>query len=350
MGFLDEYIGYGVAGVPVGRLVAFTVLAVLSLLARKLAAFVMRKGAGSGGGVPACFLRDAARPVGMIVFWGGLYASLRLLGISPGLSAVALKLFLFLVLAGVVWTVWILIDSVASRKCLTEIPVVSSLDNQLVPVLRKLAKIIVGALGVGFFLQMLGYPLSGIIAGLGIGGLAVALAAQDSLSGFFSSIILFMDKPFRVGDFVQIGSTTGTVEEIGLRSTRIRTMGKTLVSIPNKEVVDSTIDNLSQRPMRRTEIEVGVTYGPTPPMMEALLESLRDLLHRNPDVDDETITVFFTGFGSYALNIEMKFFVKTTDYVEWLRIREEINLSVMHAVSEAGMEFAFPTQTIHMGG
>jgi len=350
VGFLDDYTGYGVAGIPLGRLAAFVVLAAASLLARKLAAFVMRRSAGRGDGVLACFLRDAARPVGMIVFWGGLYASLRLLGISPGLSAVALKLFLFLVLAGVVWTVWILIDSVASRKCSTGDAAGSRLDNQMVPVLRKLAKILAGALGIGFFLQMLGYPLSGIIAGLGIGGLAVALAAQDSLSGFFSSIILFMDKPFMVGDFVQIGSTTGTVEEIGLRSTRIRTIGKTLVSIPNKEVVDSIIDNLSQRPMRRTEITVGVTYGSTPAMLESLLASLRKLLLDNPDVDDETILVFFTEFGSSSLNIEMRFFVKTTDYAEWLRMREEINLSVMNAVSGAGMEFAFPTRTIHMGG
>lgn len=350
MGFLDDYISYGVAGFPLGRVAAFAVLAVLALLARKLAVFVMRRSAGRGDGVPACFLRNAARPVGMIVFWGGLYASLKILGISPGLSAVALKLFLFLVLAGIVWAVWILIDSFASGKCSTGISAGSRLDSQMVPVLRKLAKILVGALGVGFFLQMLGYPLSGIIAGLGIGGLAVALAAQDSLSGFFSSIILFMDKPFMVGDFVQIGNTTGTVEEIGLRSTRIRTIGRTLVSIPNKEVVDSIIDNLSQRPMRRTEISVGVTYGATPAMMEALLDSLRDLLMKDPMVDDETIMVFFTEFGSYSLNIEMKFFVKTTDFAEWMRMREEINLSVMRAVNAAGMQFAFPTQTIHMGG
>jgi len=108
--------------------------------------------------------------------------------------------------------------------------------------------------------------------------------------------------------------------------------------------------NLSERPMRRTEITVGVTYGSTPAMLESLLASLRKLLLDNPDVDDETIIVFFTEFGSSSLNIEMKFFVKTTDFVEWLRIREEINLSVMRAVSEAGMQFAFPTQTIHMGG
>jgi MscS family membrane protein len=350
LGFLDDFIGYAVAGVPLGRMGAFAVLAALSLLVRKLAACLIRKSAGKGEGIPACFLRQAARPVGMVVFWGGLYVSLKILGISPGLSAVALKLFLFLVLAGTVWIVWILIDSFASRRCSTDSAAGSRLDNQMVPVLRKLAKILVGAMGAGFFLQMLGYPLSGIIAGLGIGGLAVALAAQDSLSGFFSSIILFMDKPFRVGDFVQIGSTTGTVSEIGLRSTRIRTVGKTLVSIPNKEVVDSIIDNLSERPMRRTEITVGVTYGSTPAMLESLLASLRKLLLDNPDVDDETIIVFFTEFGSSSLNIEMKFFVKTTDFVEWLRIREEINLSVMRAVSEAGMQFAFPTQTIHMGG
>lgn len=349
MGFLDEYINYAAAGLPLGRAGAFVVLAALSLLAGKIASSVMRRSAGRGNGVLACFLGNAARPVGMIVFWGGLYGALKLLGISPGLMAVALKLFLFLLLAGAVWTVWILIDSVASGKCSTGIAG-SHLDSQMVPVLRKLAKILAGALGVGFFLQMLGYPLSGIIAGLGIGGLAVALAAQDSLSGFFSSIILFMDKPFRVGDLVQIGGITGIVEEIGLRSTRIRTLDRTLVSIPNKEVVDSTIDNLSERPMRRIEITVGVTYGPGPREIEGLVESLRSLLLEDPMVDGETVQVFFAAFGSYSLNIEMKFFVKTTDFLEWLRVREAINLSVMRAVKEAGMEFAFPTQTIHMGG
>lgn len=349
MGFLDEFAGFRAGGIPLGRIGGFLILAGLSYLAGKLVSLLMRKVSGRGESVLAVFLRNAARPVGVVALWSGLYFSLGFLGISPGLSALALKLLMFLILAGVVWTIWILLDSIAARMASVALSTDSKLDDQMVPVLRKLAKIAVGALGAAFFLQMLGYPVSGIIAGLGIGGLAVALAAQDSLSGFFSSVVLFMDRPFVVGDFVQIGGTTGTVEEIGFRSTRIRTLGRTLVSIPNKEVVDSTIDNLSRRPMRRTEITVGVTYGATASMMRALLDDLRGLLSSNPAVDGETVTVFFTEFGPYSLNVEMKFFIRTTEFVEWLRLREEINLSVMGAVQARGMSFAFPTQTIHMG-
>lgn len=349
MHVFNDLAGFRAGGIPLGRIGGFLILAALSFLVGRLVSLALRKGSGKGDGVPSVFLRNAARPVGVVALWTGLYLSLGFMGVSPGLSAVSLKLLTFLILAGVVWTVWILIDSIASRMAAVALATESRLDDQMVPVLRKLAKVLVGALGAAFFLQMLGYPVSGIIAGLGIGGLAVALAAQDSLSGFFSSIVLFMDRPFVVGDFIQIGGTSGTVEEIGLRSTRIRTMGKTLVSIPNKEVVDSTIDNLSRRPMRRTEITVGVTYGATAPMMEALLGDLRELLAGNPMVDGETVMVFFTEFGAYSLNIEMKFFIRTTDFVEWMRLRQEINLSVMEAVHERGMNFAFPTQTIHMG-
>ncbi len=346
---LQDLISLRFAGLPVGRMILFIALAGVSLALQKIIASIMRRASGKSETVPADFLRSAARPAGVMVLWGGLYFSLKLAGIPPALSALALKLLLFLVLAGAVWTIWALIDAVASGMARKASATESRLDDQMVPLLRKLCKILAAALGVAFFLQMLGYPVSGIIAGLGIGGLAVALAAQDSLSGFFSSLVLFLDKPFMVGDFIQIGGTTGTVEEIGFRSTRIRTMGKTLVSIPNKEVVDSTIDNLSRRPMRRTEITLRITYDCTPERMESLLEGLRRLLREHPMVHDEALLVHFTEFGAYSLNVEMKFFITTTEFEEWLGAREDINLQVMRAVHGLGLDFAFPTQTVHLG-
>ncbi len=345
---LQKLISLRYAGLPVGRVALFAVLVGISLILRKLVDALMRRAAGGSRTVTADFLRSAARPARMMVLWGGFYLALKYAGVPPAVSALALKLLLFLMLAGGVWTVWALIDAVAEEMARKASATESRLDDQMVPLLRKLCKILVGALGAAFFLQMLGYPVSGIITGMGIGGLAVALAAQDSLSGFFSSVVLFLDKPFMVGDFIQIGDTVGTVEEIGFRSTRIRTMGKTLVSIPNKEVVDSTIDNLSRRPMRRAEITIGITYGSTPERMESLLEGLRRLLGEHPMVHDDAVFVNFTEFGTHSLNVEMKFFITTTDFREWLNVREDINLRVMREVRGQGLAFAFPTRTVHL--
>lgn len=151
-----------------------------------------------------------------------------------------------------------------------------------------------------------------------------------------------------VGDFVQVGSVSGTVEEVGLRSTRIRTLGKTLVTIPNKEIVDSTIDNLSKRPMRRCEINLGITYSATAEQMAELVTGLRALL-----VDDEMAVhdgsnVHFTTFGDSSLNIEMVFFINTADYSTFLQSRQEINIKIMHLVQELGLDFAFPSTSVYL--
>jgi MscS family membrane protein len=346
--FLRSAIDWQVGGFPAGRAVAALAVFALTLLVRGIVrALMLRKGSRGQGFLKALICRERT-PVSFLILILGIYAAIRVLPVSGTLILWTKRLLLLLGTFDVVWILIRVTDAVSDSMTELADGTESQLDDQLVPILRKAAKVLIVALGVVFYMQAMGYPVSGIVAGLGIGGLAVALAAQDTLSGLFASVAIFLDRPFMVGDFVKVGDVIGTVEEIGLRSSRIRTIGKTLVTIPNKQLIDDVVDNWSLRPMRRTEITVGVTYGTSPTKMEELLSRLRTMLDENPDVDDGMKIVNFTTFAASSLNVELKFFLATADYIEWLNMLEKVNLRIMHIVSDLGLEFAFPSTSVYL--
>jgi MscS family membrane protein len=199
--------------------------------------------------------------------------------------------------------------------------------------------------------QNLGYSVGSLLAGLGIGGLAVALAAQDSIANFFGSVVVAMDRPMRVGDFVKISGFTGTIEEVGLRSTRMRTREKTLVTIPNKMMANEIIENFSAISRRRIDQTLGVTYETEPGQMEGILEDLRKLLKEDDGIDQaEQQIVRFNAFGSSSLDILVVYFATTNEFAAALEVRERLNLKMMRAVLARGLSFAFPTQTLYLEG
>ena len=227
----------------------------------------------------------------------------------------------------------------------------NALDDQLVPLVARAAKVVVWLLAILMVLQNMGYSISGLIAGLGVGGLAVALAAQKTLADVFGSVMLLADRPFAIGDWVisPDKEIEGTVERIGFRSTRIRTFDQTLVTIPNSRLADFVINNMSQRPVRRVWITVGLTYGTRVNQMKEAVSQIDNLLHTHPDVDqDSTILVYFTDFGDSSLNIMVYYFANTTVWGEYLRIREDVNLKIMEIVDDLGLSIAFPTRTVHL--
>jgi MscS family membrane protein len=200
-------------------------------------------------------------------------------------------------------------------------------------------------------IQNLGYSVSSLLAGLGIGGLAVALAAQESLGNFFGSISIIADRPFKVGDWIQVGDRVdGDVEEIGLRSTRVRTWSKSQLTIPNKVMAGEIIENWSRMPKRRVKQIVGVTYETKPEDMGALVEDIRELLRADEDVHQEFILVNFTDFGASSLDILVYYFTKTTKWLEHMDVRQRINLKIMKAVNARGLSIAFPTRTVYFEG
>jgi MscS family membrane protein len=204
--------------------------------------------------------------------------------------------------------------------------------------------------GVLVAAQSLGADVKAFLAGLGIGGLAFALAAQDTLSNVFGSVVVAVDQPFRVGEFVQIGGHQGTVEDIGLRSTRLRTPQRTLIVIPNKTVAAEAINNFGRMPQRRVDQTIGVTYSSRPEQIEGVLEDIRALLRNDAEVHQEFIAVNFLNYGAYSLDIQIIYFASDPDIQKCFALRERINLAIMRLVAARGLGFAFPTQTIEFSG
>jgi MscS family membrane protein len=218
------------------------------------------------------------------------------------------------------------------------------------PWIKKTVIALILIFGVLIAAQSLGADVRAFLAGLGIGGLAFALAAQDTLANVFGSVVVAVDQPFRVGEFVQIGSHMGTVEDIGLRSTKLRTPQRTLIAIPNRTVAAEAINNFGRMPQRRVDQTIGVTYSSKPEQIEGLLEDIRALLTNEPQIHQEYIAVNFINYGAFSLDIQIIYFAADPDMRKTFALREKINLALMRLVQARGLSFAFPTQTIEFSG
>ena len=220
--------------------------------------------------------------------------------------------------------------------------------SSVIPLLQRFAKIFLVMITFILTLQAYSINVTALLAGLGVGGVAVALAAQKSLENFFSGIALITDQPVRVGDFCRYGDQLGNVEDIGLRSTRIRTLERSIVTIPNREFSQMKLENLSKRDKMKIESNIGLRYETTPDQLRWVLIKLRELLHAHEKVlQDDRIRVRFQGFGDYALNIDFFAYINTQSYYEYLEIKEDIFLRVMDIVERSGSSFAFPSRTVY---
>lgn len=290
------------------------------------------------------------KPAATFVLVLGVFLSLAILNLPSEIERIVLVGFKAGVLVVVFWAFLRAVDVVAD--VLFEIATEKGMGiAPFLPLIKKTARVFFVTIGVILIVQNLGYSVGSLLAGLGIGGLAVALAAQDSIANFFGSIVVAADRPMKVGDFVKIGATMGVVEEVGLRSTRLRTRDKTVVTIPNRAMASEAIENFSAISRRRIEQTIGVTYETKPEQMEALLEELRRILREDEGVDqNEMQLVRFTAFGSSSLDILTVYHAATANFAEAQSVRERINLKTMRAVLGAGLSFAFPTQTIYLEG
>jgi MscS family membrane protein len=219
----------------------------------------------------------------------------------------------------------------------------------MVPIGRTIAKVLVLLFAVLATLQNVGVNVTGLLAGLGIGGLALALAAQKTVENLFGGVSVILDQPVRVGDFCRFGGRVGTVEEVGLRSTRIRTLDRTVVSIPNAEFSALQLENFSRRDRIWLHATLGLRYETTPDQLRRVLAEIGRLLREDPRVDPDPARIRFVGFGAYSLDCEVFAYIRTADYGEFLAIREDLLLKIMDIVAASGTSFAFPSQTLYVG-
>lgn len=256
------------------------------------------------------------------------------------------RIFLFMIILSIFWIILRIIDFISHvllyRASLTD----NKSDDQLVPFLKELFKTIV--IFIGFF-TLLGFVFEvnvlTLITGLGIGGIAIALAAKESLENLIGSFTIFLDKPFVVGDLVKVDGVEGTIEKVGFRSTRIRTSEKTMATIPNRGMIDGVLENLSLRNSRKVAFTIGLTYETTANDVRKIVSEIETYINGHDGTLNDG-TASFKSFGDSGLIVEVNYFVKILAVDQFLDIRQEINLEIMDIVMRNKSGFAYPTQRL----
>ncbi len=223
----------------------------------------------------------------------------------------------------------------------------SKLDDQVIPLLHQAARYAMFAVAVVLVLDVAGVDVWKLAAGVGIGGLAFALAAQDSVANFFGSVNIFVDRPFQIGDPVKIGNVEGVVEEVGFRSTRVRTYYNSLVTIPNSKITNANVDNLGQRPRRRTRFTLGLTYDTPPDTIEGFVAGVRAILAANPWVQ-RSYEVHFSALGASGLEVMVHYHVVVPSWHEELVARSRILMEIMRLAEQLGVTFAYPSTSVYL--
>ncbi len=293
-------------------------------------------------------LAQAARPLGILAAALCAAALLPALHLPVQLARVAVLAVRVLAAFSVVWLAYRIIDLLQGWLEAKAAGTETKMDDQLVPLVVSALKVFTVAIGVVFVLQNLDVDVGALLAGLGIGGLAFALAAQDTVKNLFGAVTIFLDRPFQVGDWVAIGGTEGVVESIGFRSVRIRAFTTALVSVPNAKIADAAIVNYGQRTYRRVKVTLGLTYDTTPEQMQAFVEGVRAILQASPHTRKDSYEVHFRDFGDFALEVFVYFFLDVPDWSTELRARHNIFLELLRLAKDLGVDFAFPTRTLHV--
>lgn len=281
--------------------------------------------------------------------------AVAILGIWYGLDSLNLpdaghiwinRIYYLLIIFNIAWLINRVLDALIEEYL---VPIIekseSDLDDQLLPILRKGIHAAVWIMAVIVGLNNAGYDVGALIAGLGIGGLAFALAAQDTVANFFGGVTIFVDKPFTVNDWIIISGHEGIVEEVGIRSTRIRTFPGRLITIPNKVFAESAIENVSVEPSRRVILMLGLTYDTSHERIQEALDILKAVHEEKRDHLEEKVLTLFDSFGDFSLNVKFVYYIKKGEDV--FAVNSAINMEILKRFNAAKLEFAFPTQTIH---
>jgi MscS family membrane protein len=277
-----------------------------------------------------------------------LAALLPLLSLYQPAAAGAFRLIRVGIYGSFFWALWRLVDVFRAIVATSSWARASSSSRALLPLAGRVAKVLLAAMGSVALLSMLGYPVASLVAGLGIGGLALALAAQKTVENLFGAFSIGIDQPFREGDFVKIEDFVGTVEALGLRSTRFRTLDRTLISIPNGRLADMRLESFTARDRLRLATVIGLVYETSASQMRDVLAGFERVLREHPKIWPDAVVVRFREFAASSLDIEIMAWFQTPEWSEFQLIRQEVLLGFMEVVQNAGTSIAFPTRTVHL--
>lgn len=284
-------------------------------------------------------------PVVFLVVVMGIWFALKSLTLSETITEVVSSSYQVIVALLIGWLLTRLFDALYKEYMIplaerTE----NDLDDQLLPILSKGIKMIIWVMAIIIGLNNAGYDVAALIAGLGIGGLALAMAAKDTVSNVFGGFTIFTDQPFKINDRIKIAGYDGTVIEIGVRSTRLKTLEGRIVTIPNAKFADAPVENVSWEPSRKIKLDLGLTYDTAAEQMQLALDILKTISDENPNTEENPL-VSFNAFGDFAMNISFIYYIKKGANIGGTQT--EINLQILKKFNQNKLEFAFPTQTLY---
>jgi MscS family membrane protein len=347
---------FEIAGNEMWRVgVVFCVL-LAAFIAGKIVAYLMARGArkmeeaGEEITLLKLILRSASGPTVYLIFAAALDTALLFLQMTPPVRQTANTIVQLIVSIGIAYFLYRLVDIAEYYLYKYAQTTDSKLDDMLVPLLRKTCRVVIVIIaGLYIAESVSGKPITTILAGFGIGGLAVALAAQDSIKNLFGSLMILLDKPFEVGQRIVVDGFDGTVEEIGFRSSRVRTLTGHLVTVPNDKMITNNVENIGRRPFIRRLANITVTYDTPPDKIERAVKIIEKILENHEGMHpDFPPRVFFDEFNDASLNILVIYWYHPPDYWSYLAFGQMVNLKIMRAFEEEGIEFAFPTQTVYL--
>lgn len=316
-------------------------------IAAALLGRVLRRG---GMVVGSDEVKSGVIPFGLLAMAGLWYVGLGFLLLPP--TALGVLLFAVRVVGSIafIWVASKLVDLAVSAIKQRAAQTSNRYDDLLIPFLGRIFKIFIVAFSLVFVAHNMGLDITSLLAGLGLGGLAFALAAKDTVENLFGSMTVLLDRPFRVGDWVVIpgGGVEGVVESVGLRSTRIRTLNDSLITVPNATLIRSNVENLGERRARRWRTNLGVQYDTPPEKLEAFCEAIRELIRQHPATQKDTFQVQLNEFADSSISILLHVFFEVPDWGAELRERHRLAIDILRVARTLGVQFAFPTQTVHL--
>ena len=295
--------------------------------------------------------RCIRKPVAMLCFVAGLNVGLSILSLQGSAADIATGAIKVLYAIAVGYAIYRLVDILDFYLSRWAAKTESKLDDMLVPMVRRSVRITVVIIVAIFVLNSVSSPgqVATLLTGLGVGGLAVALAAQDTIKNFFGSVMILLDKPFQIGDRVILGGHDGPVEEVGFRTTKIRRLDGHLVTVPNSTVVSEMVENIGKRPFIKRVANITITYDTPPEKVRRAVAILHEILDNhdgmNPDLPPR---VFFSDFNDWALNILMIYWYHPPEYWDYMAFTQKVNMRILDRFNEEGIDFAFPSQTVYL--
>ncbi len=362
-GWLDEVINYEIVnGNAFWRFGLVLLVIVVAMAAGRIvqyfiSGFTKRREKRIGANVFTIFLNCLVKPVSVAIF--GLALTICKLFLVFGEKGISLtvekswaRIANAIVAISVAYAIYRLVDIIEYYLIRWTTQTETKLDDMLVPVVRKSLRVTIFIISAIYIIDnILDQDVKSILLGAGVGGIAIALAAKDTIANFFGSITIFADRPFQIDELVKIEGHYGPVEEVGFRSTKIRTINGHLVTVPNSVIANSVVENVSKRPFIRRTSNITITYDSGHEKAKKAVEIIKKILSEVSQVNNvpgKPPRVYFSDFNDWSLNIYMSYWVKPADYWLFHEVNERVNLEMMKRFEVEGIEFAFPSQTLYM--